>query len=177
MLTVSICDIDLQPARADCQKLLTFASKFSGLVCICEPQDWLASTVGPRTNRLWHHLHSTLLQATFYFECVCVSACVLGKEGRGGWFCCGLVSVFCCVMYHVKESKYHGDDKWAARVINFRVLTNLRSLFFFRLGFYQLYLACGGEERWWEKKKGMTHNSWTWAHNFCSLPHEAPLKL
>lgn len=31
--------------------------------------------------------------------------------------------------------------------------------FFFRLGFYQLYLACGGEERWWEKKKGMTHNS------------------
>lgn len=31
----------------------------------------------------------------------------------------------CCVIYHIIESKYHSDDKCAARVINFQVLMNL----------------------------------------------------
>ncbi len=52
MLSLSTFDKDLQPVQANCQKLLMFTSKFLGLVCIYEPQDWLASSVGPRTNRL-----------------------------------------------------------------------------------------------------------------------------
>lgn len=53
--------------------------------------------------------------------CVCV--CV---------FCCGLVSVFHCVIYHhVKKSARHWADKWASRVINLLVLMKLLSFFFF----------------------------------------------
>lgn len=52
MLSLSICDKDLQPVRANCQKLLMFTSKFLGLVYIYKPRDWLACSVGPRTNRL-----------------------------------------------------------------------------------------------------------------------------
>lgn len=35
----------------------------------------------------------------------------------------------CCVIYQIIESKYHSDDKCAARVINFQVLMNLLSSF------------------------------------------------
>lgn len=52
MLSVSVCDKDLQPVQDNCQKRLMFTSNVPGLVCIYEPQDWLASSVGPRTNRL-----------------------------------------------------------------------------------------------------------------------------
>ena len=144
MLSVSIFDKDLQPVRAHCQKRLTFTSKFLGLICIHEPQDWLASSVGPRTNRLWHHLHSTQLRATFYFVhvcvsvCVCVAVCVCGAVCvRERWFCCGLASVFCCVIYHVKKSEHHRADNWAACVITVLVLTNRLS--FFVASFYQFF--------------------------------------
>lgn len=50
----------------------------------------------------------------------------------------------CCVIYHVMESKYHSDDKCAARVINFVVLLKLLSSVG---GIYHLYLACSGEIR------------------------------
>lgn len=108
MPSLSVCDKDLQPMRADCQKLLMFTSKFLGLVYISEPRDWLACSVGPRTNCLWHHFHGTQLQATFYVTCLCV--CVSVRDGieRGTWFCSGLVSLFSFVIYHVKMSKYHG---------------------------------------------------------------------
>lgn len=104
MLSLNACDKDLQPVRANCQKLLMFTSEFLGLVYICEPRDWLACSAGPRTNRLWHHLRGAQIAKppSISYVCVCACGCVRGITDD---FAVGSLSVFCFVIYHVKESK------------------------------------------------------------------------
>lgn len=74
MLSLSFSDKDLQPVRANCQKLLAFTSEFLGLVYVCEPRDWLVCGARPRTNRLWHRLRGAQLQSHLLLH-VCVRAC------------------------------------------------------------------------------------------------------
>lgn len=77
MLSLSFCDKDLQPVRANCQKLLAFTSEFLGLVYVCEPRERLARGARPRTNRLWHRLCGAQLQCHLLLHacvCVCVRA-------------------------------------------------------------------------------------------------------
>lgn len=81
MLNVSICDKDLQPVQANCQKRLSFTSEFLRLVCIHEPLDWLASIAGAKdksvvTPFLQHSIASRLL--------FCVLVCVRVRWG-GEW--------------------------------------------------------------------------------------------
>lgn len=74
MLSLSFCDKDLQPVRANCQKLLAFTSEFLGLVYVCEPRDRLACGRRPRTNRLWHRLRGAQLQSHLLLH-TCVRTC------------------------------------------------------------------------------------------------------
>lgn len=56
-------------------------------------------------------------------------------------------------MYHVRESKYHRDNKWAAGVIKFLALMSLLSFFFVVVGLFMFgFLACSREEKEWEIK-------------------------
>lgn len=56
-------------------------------------------------------------------------------------------------MYHVRESKYHRDNKWAAGVIKFLAIMSLLSFFFFVVGLFMFgFLACSREEKEWEIK-------------------------
>lgn len=151
MLSVSICDKDLQPVLANCQKLSMFTSKFRGLVSIWKPQDWLATSVRPRTNHFWHHLHSTQLQATFYFVCV----------ERRRWFCFGLVSVFCGAICRVKRSHIIHNDKLVAAVNNFWALMSL--------------LSCCGWCPSLAFSMTFWYTGWTWTVVFLSPPLKAPL--
>lgn len=127
MLKVSICDKDLQPVQANCQKRLTFTSEVLRLVCIHEPLDWLASIAGAKdksvvTPFLQHSIASRLL--------FCVLVCVRVRRvgvGSGGSLCHWLVSIL--VMYHIKKSQHHRADKWATCVINLLVLMSPLSCF------------------------------------------------
>lgn len=105
MLSLSFCDKDLQPVRANCQKLLAFTSEFLGLVYVCEPRDRLACGARPRTNRLWHRLCGAQLQSHLLLHgCECARAHTRARVPPHGFD-----SAFCCAMHHTLESKV---SKW-----------------------------------------------------------------
>lgn len=151
MLSESICDKDLQPVQANCQKRLMFTSKFLGLVCIYEPQDWLASSAGLMTNCLWHHLHSTQLQATFYFARVAVLKQGVG-ERRSRYLLWAGLSI---LLYNMSCYKVTASQTWQMGSMC-NQLASTCYLFFF-LDMSSIYYAV--------KRREWTYNSWIWAYS------------